>query len=55
VISQNPAGGSSANKGSGVTIVVGKFTPPSSGNTNNPSPTTPTTPNTPTTPSNKKK
>ena len=41
VLSQSPGGGASANKGSTVTIVVGKFTQ---------TPTTPTTPTTTTTP-----
>jgi serine/threonine-protein kinase len=39
VLSQNPAGGSTLNKGSTVTIIVGRFKPPKP----NP-PTTPTTP-----------
>ena len=48
VISQSPAGGATANKGSAVTIVVGKFTPPTN-TTTTPTTTTPTTPTTPTT------
>jgi serine/threonine-protein kinase len=54
VISQSPGGGASATKGSAVTIVVGKFTPPTN-TTTTPTTTTPTTPTTSTTPKNKKK
>jgi beta-lactam-binding protein with PASTA domain/predicted Ser/Thr protein kinase len=43
VISEQPGAGTTLNKGSTVTIVVGKFTPPPT--------TTPTTPTTPSTPS----
>jgi eukaryotic-like serine/threonine-protein kinase len=51
VVSQTPAGGSTANKGSTVTIVVGHFTspPPTSTSTTTPSTTTTTSTTTPTT------
>ena len=49
VLSQNPPGGSNANKGSTVTIVVGHFKAPAPPHTTTTTPTTPTTPHTSTT------
>jgi serine/threonine-protein kinase len=50
VVRQSPGGGSSAKKGSTVTIVVGQYTASPSPSTTPTTPTTPTTSTTPTTP-----